>query len=185
MLSRRDAELVVALREAAVLQDVRERLLDQKDGVILISCSDGDRFCDIFLRQVHMQSSCRHDPRIHVFAWHGGALACAPCCPINESKNDNRVFLRQISQARKMKGINLVALYAHAPCGAAGGTGLSLEEVFAFHFRAKMQIKTLNQGIQVIPFFHVDHGNGRQRTYFLSRTHWETWAERHRVRAIA
>ncbi len=180
-----DRAFIEKLRKAGVFLDVENHLIDQTAGVILVTCSDADRFCDIFMHQIYMQSGCRPDPRIHVLAWHGGALACAPCSPINRRKHADDVFLDQIIDARALKGINVVALYAHAPCGAAGHHGVSLERVIALQVRAKRRIKALNEGVMVVCFFHVDYGNGKQRTYFLCREKWEQWAEAHGIQAIA
>lgn len=175
-LSVEDSALVRELRRAGVLEDVEEHRLDQSNGIILITCSDGDQFFDIFAHQVKMQTDQRPtDPRIHVFGWHGGALACAVHSPVNKRKHADLVFLDQIRAAREMKNINTVALYAHAPCGAADGNNVSLLEAFDLQVRAKAKIKTLNQGIRVACFFHVDYGNGVKRTYFLSRPKWDAW----------
>jgi hypothetical protein len=184
-LSRQSKEVISILRKEEVLQDVEGHRLDQSEGVILVTCADGDRYFDVFQNQVLMQASHRTDPRIHALSWHGGALACAPCSPINRRKHADLVFLDQVADARKLKNINLVALYAHAPCGAAGLCGLSLEETVALQVRAKKKIKTLNQGVQVGCFFHVDYGESKQRTYFLSRERWEKWAGMNHVQAIA
>lgn len=184
-LSTKDRGLIKSLWRAGVLQDVEEHLIDQKNGVIIITCSDGDRFPDVFQYQVKMQMKQRPDPRIHVLAWHGGALACAPCSPINKRKHADLVFLDQVSDAREMKGINTVVLYAHAICSAAHLNGVDIEESLALQIRAKSKIKTLNSGIVVVPFFHVDYGEGRKQTYFVSRENWERWASTHGIRSIA
>ena len=73
-LSANDMAIVCALRRANVLQDTASHLLDQRDGVILVTCPDGDHFYDIFSRQVEMQTNQCSDPRIHTFGWHGGAV---------------------------------------------------------------------------------------------------------------
>lgn len=184
-ISKKECAFIAELRKAGALQDVNKHLVDQSNGVILITCSDGDRFPDIFEYQVAMQSGQRSDSRIHVFAWHGGAIACTPCSPINSIKHADRIFLDQIRVAREMKGINTVALYAHAPCGAAAANDVDLEKVIALLIRAKTKIKSLNKGIEVFPFFHVDYGDCRKRTYFLSRPHWENWARIAGISAIA
>ncbi len=176
-LSIEDRNLVRKLRMDGVLDDAKGHFLDQNNGIILVTCSDGDQFFDIFEHQAQMQAGQQPaDPRIHTFGWHGGALACAPCSPINERKKADLVFLDQIKAARKMKNIDMVALYTHAPCGAASGNGVNLVKAFALQAGAKVKIKTLNRGIKVACFFHVDYGNGVKRTYFFSRRKWDAWA---------
>jgi hypothetical protein len=174
-LSAEDRALIEELRAFGVFQDIDEHRLDQSNGVMLITCSDGDRFPDIFQHQARMQADCRPDPRIHVFAWHGGVLACAPVSPINARKDAHRVFLDQITVARSMKQIDVIPIYAHAPCGAAALNHVGLEQVLTLQFEAKNQIKKENPGIVVFPFFHVDYGDGKCRSYFLSRQKWEEW----------
>jgi len=177
-LSHNDLDFIKTLRQSGVLQDVDGHRLDQRNGVILVTCADGDRFYDIFEHQVKMQAGQRLDPLIHVLSWHGGALACAPRSPVNKRKRAHEVFLDQIADARAIKGINVVALDAHAPCGAAALGNVDLPRCIALHIRAKTKIKTLNQGIEVACFFPVDYGGGKKRTYFLSRARWEKWAKK-------
>lgn len=183
-LSTKDRELIKQLRQAEVLQDVEGHRLNQRNGVILVACADGDRFPDVFHYQCEMQAGYRSDPRVHALTWHGGALACAPCSPVNKRKHADGIFLDQIADARTLKDIDVIALYSHAPCGAAAMNNIDLTAAIALQMRAKAKIKTLNQGINVACFFHVDYGNGVKRTYFLCRTKWEAWADEHGVKSI-
>ncbi len=173
----KDLEFISELREAEVLQPIKNHLIDQSNGVILVTCSDGDRFPEIFQHQVRLQADCRPDPRIHVLAWHGGALACATRSPINRRKDAHNVFLDQIKDARELKGINTVVLEGHYPCGAAGLFEVGLERCLALQIAAKMNVRRLNNGIHVACFFPVYNGK-RQQTFFFSREKWEVWAQK-------
>ncbi len=184
-LSKENLELIGVLRGAGVFLDIAEHLLDQRAGAILITCSDADQFAEVFHHQEKLQASQRSRPRIHTFAWHGGALACAPCSPINKRKHAHLVYLDQIGDAPAMKDINVVIARAHAPCAAARDNNVGLEEVLALQFRAKQQIKTLNKGIVTACFFDVDYGGERKRTYFVSHRKWDEWATNRGIRAIA
>lgn len=184
-LSEKDRRFIRELREANVLQDINGHLLNQEAGAILITCSDADQFFDMFRQQVRMQADQRADPRVHVFAWNGGALALAPNSPINRIANAENVFLQQIEDARAMKKINTVTIYTHAPCGAAQMAGIDLEEGFDLLIAAKQKIRTLNQGIQLASFFHVDYGGKIKRTYFFCRREWEKWAQQHRATLVS
>ncbi len=181
-LSREDLTFIKELRKAGVLQNVEGHRLDQRNGIISVNCADGDRFYDIVQYQAKMQAGQRLDldPRIHSLSWHGGALACAPDSPVNKRKLAYEVFLDQITDARAIKDINVVALGAHGPCGAAALCGINLPRSIRLHVRAKTKIKMLNKGIEVACFFHVDYGNDKKRTYFLSRERWEKWMKRSR-----
>jgi hypothetical protein len=182
-LSPKDRELVKQLRQAEVLQDVDDHRLNQRNGVILVACADGDRFPDVFRYQCKTQAGYRADPRVHALTWRGGAIACAPCSPVNKRKHADAVFLDQIADARALKDIDVVALYAHIPCSAAAKNNVSLTTAIALQIRAKAKIKAMNHGIDVACFFHVDYG-GVKRTYFLCRAKWEAWAAENNIPSI-
>jgi hypothetical protein len=192
-LTLREFNVIEAWREFGVLQDVQPRHVNKKRCVI-VTCSDGDRFPETFLHQIGMQGG-RCETCTHTFAWHGGALACAPCSPINPTKHDYKVFLGQIAAAHKVKkDLEAIFLYAHGPCGAVGLSGLSLEEEPALQIKARSTIEAwmLRDKVEteVVPLFHVDYGQyangeGKMRTYELSQPHWAVWASRHRIRSMA
>jgi hypothetical protein len=103
-------------------------------------------------------------------------------------RHTDKVLVPQIADARAMMGINTVVLHGHAKCGAANLANTSIEQCIALQMRAKANIKTLNHGIVVVPFFQVDYGswkNGEKHSYFFSRPDWEAWAHKHGVPAIA
>jgi hypothetical protein len=184
-LTRHERAVIDEWKKFGVLQNVADHILDQKNGVILITCSDADQFDDVFRHQCGMQTTQREKPRIHTFAWHGGPLACAPCSRIcGKRKHAHLIFLDQISDAHHMKEISVVASRAHAPCGAVRMNQIAIEEEMAIHMRAKQQMKTLNEGITVAPFLDVDYGD-RKRTYFIFRERWEAWADEHNIPSVA
>jgi len=183
-LSPIDRQLIEELLEANALQSVNEHLLDQRNGAITVTCADGDQFPDVFWQHTKFQQTQRQNPRIHALSWHGGALACAPCSPVNKIKRADSVFMEQIADAREIKGIDLVALYVHGPCGAAYRKRLNIAQVLAHQHRAKRKVETLNHGVQAASFLHIDYGD-KKRTYFVSRKNWEAWAQAKRVRMIA
>ncbi|MDP1709439.1 MAG: hypothetical protein Q8L21_00945 [Candidatus Komeilibacteria bacterium] len=177
ILSPIDARTITDLRRANVLQDVAGHLLDQRQGVLLVTCPDGDHFFDIFSHQLHMQDGqCRH-PRVHTFGWHGGALRLVPGSPANTEPEEHQIFMREIREGRALKGINTVALYAHVPCGKAGERQIDLLQLMVLLIQAKAIIKLMNNGIVVAPFLHVAYQNNRRRTYFVSRPEWDKWLD--------
>jgi len=184
-LSANDHTLIQNLRAEGVLQNVQEHLLDQSNGVILVTCADGDRFDDIYRHQARMQSQVRRDTRIHPLTSHGGALACAPGSPIHKRKLDSNVFLNQIADARDIKKINLIALYAHMPCAAARRAELDLPTALSLQIQAKNRVRVSNPGAEVHCFFHVDYEGAKKRTYFLSSDRWKTWSSHRHVLAMA
>ncbi|MEK7188950.1 MAG: hypothetical protein AAB671_00380 [Patescibacteria group bacterium] len=175
VLSENDAAAIRSLRQNNVLQDVAGHLLDQRDGVILVTCPDGDHFHDIFSQQMMMQNRHRADPRIHPFNWHGGAIRLVADSPANQYPNEHLIFLDEIRDARSLKSINTVALYNHVQCGKAASCGIDFLQLMRLHMRAKAAIREMNSGISVACFLHVTYASGQRRTYFVSRPDWERW----------
>jgi hypothetical protein len=180
-LSKEDRKLIEALRRAGVLQDIDEFRINLKDGIILISCGDADRFPDILQHQQKIQLKCRPDHRIHLHACNGGALAYAPNSPVNKVHRAHRAYLSQLPDSQALKGINTVVSMGHWLCGAADFYKVSLETSIKLQFQAKAEIKKLERGFQVISCFDIDYDDAKkQRTYHLSRENWDLWvAERH------
>lgn len=176
-LSLNDVAIVRALRHANALQDIAGHRLDQRDGIILVTCPDGDHFFDIFNRQLEMQEDQCGDKRIHTFGWHGGALRLAPHSPANRRPDEHQIFLEEIRDAREIKGINTVALYNHAQCGKAGACNIDFLQLMRLHMQAKTAVKAMNDGISVACFLHVTYPDKRRRTYFVSRPEWDQWID--------
>lgn len=191
-LTLQEFKIIEAWRSFGVLQDVKTSVINRRRCAI-VTCSDGDRFRETFERHTTLQGP-RCEVCTHTFAWHGGALACAPCSPINPGKHDYKVFLGQIAAASKVKkDLAAINLYAHAPCGAVALSGLSLEEEPTLQIRAKSSVEAMMLNghieIEVVCLFHIDYGRyagneGKMRTYELSQPHWEEWAHKHRIRSI-
>lgn len=159
------------LRDKNILLDIDSHLLDQKNGVIMIACADGDQMPDVFEKQEEYLLEQRETPRIHTLALNGGALVVPTNSPLNSELPKGKVIIDDIKGAMMLKGINTVVLYAHAPCGAAGLYHLNIEEVIDFLIKAKEEIKKAVAGIKVACFFHVDWGD-HKRTYFVSAAKW-------------
>jgi hypothetical protein len=166
-------------REQRVLVDIEGHRLDQKDGVILVTCADGDQFADIFMQQSGMQRDQRDNPRVHPLSWHGGPLRLLTDSRTNRHGHEAETFLNEIRDAPGIKQMKTVALCSHYPCSKAKGCNMTVEEVIDATVQVKKRIKREMPGIGVACFFHVDYpaeaGMGaRKRTYFLGRHRWET-----------
>ena len=172
LLSKEDLEAVRQLRDLNILDEVKGHLLDQRKGIILISCADGDQFNDIFSQKVKLQEGHCEYPRVHTFCWNGGALRLAPNSPVNKpGRSTCRDLLDEIKDARMMKAIDTIALYIHAPCGKARAYNLSFINEINLLMSAKTNIKKENPNIHVACFGHIDYGD-KKRTYFISRENW-------------
>ncbi len=166
-----DYTLIASLREQDILLAVDGHRLEQTQGVILVSCGDGDQFVDLFVTQTGLQICRPHSPRVHTFAWNGGALRLDNTIDIG---NVFSVFLQEILDACVLKDIGTVALYAHYPCGKAALAHMTLLDVLRSLIRAKFAVKQArnNEG-SVACFFHVNYlgddidKNPRKRTYFV------------------
>ena len=166
-----DREYLKKLRQDGFLSDVDSHLLDQKDGVIMVTCADGDQMPDVFKKQSEYLSTQRKTARIHTLALNGGALVVPADSPLNSELPKGEVIIDDIKGAMLLKGIKTIVLYAHAPCGAAGLCNLSVEQVIKFLVKAKEGLKSAFADIKVACFFHVDWGD-HKRTYFISATKW-------------
>lgn len=173
-----DIRLIRMLREADILVDAKGHKLNSPNGVIMVSCPDGDQITDIFNHTVGLltEGDCRVRP--HMLNLHGGAMLIDHDCPLYREFRADELLMLSIAQARAMKEIDTIALLVHAPCGAAKMAGLNVIDVLHHVVRAKLRIKTAWPDIKIGCFFHVDYPD-RKRTYFLSRDAFELWYKDH------
>jgi hypothetical protein len=179
-LNQRDRDLIAHYKEIGVLSDVAAHLIDEQHGAIMVTCSDGDQFSDVFAH--HAQHICmtqRHDSRIHLLALNGGAKLLAKDSPLL-TVGEDAVLLKHIGAGIALKGIQTVVLYAHAPCGVAYEEDLPFDQVLDLLFRGKQRVKEMYPSTKVACFCHVDDGE-KKRTYFVSREVWVS--RRHKTRS--
>ncbi len=172
-LSKADSRYLKALRKRGILEELGEaNLVDHSDGVIIVACSDGDQFYDVFKKHVELCLKHRKMPRIHPFTDNGGALLIPLDSALNTSGRGKNL-LESIALASAMKGFRTAVLYGHAPCGAAALAKLTACKCIRLLFKAKDEVKSASGGrLKVACFFHVEWRNGRKRTYFISATKW-------------
>lgn len=180
LLSKRDRDLIRYFRDPkrGVLLEVQAHLIDESHGTIMVTCADGDQMTDVYR---HHEGVCMHhrdDPRIHLLSLNGGAKLIAKSSPLRVGDEDT-LLLKHMQFAREMKKMETVVLYAHAPCGVAYGHDLSFAEVLELLFEGKERVKCTLSEIKVACFCHIDYGDGRKRTYFVSRDAWIAWKEKH------
>ena len=178
-LSDEDRQAIELLRrkDVGVLCNVSAHLINETNGAMVVTCSDSDQLRDVFR---HHEKVCRHhraNTRIHMFSLNGGAKLIAESSPLRVH-NEDQVLLAHITAARSMKQIETVVLYAHAPCGAAYGHDLPFYRVLELLFEGKERVKREIPGIKVACFCHIDYGNNKKRTYFVSRERWVDWVQK-------
>jgi len=162
------------LKELGVLQNIVDHRLEYERGAILVTCADGDRFPDVFTHQARLQERNGHPLRLHTLSWNGGALILAPRSPaVKRGRTTDLDAIDQIRTAREMKGINTVALHIHTPCGVAHALNLDLASSLELHMAAKLRLRSVIDGVCVTCFLHVDFGEGKMKTYYVSREQWE------------
>jgi hypothetical protein len=176
-LTEQDWEAYQKLRKMRILCDVDAHRIPMEQGVILVFCSDGDQSDDTCATVAQHCLEHRPNPRIHMQAQPGGALLIPEDSPLN-LRNRGLNLVEDICVGYQLKGISTVALYAHAPCGAATLANLSLEEVINLLVRAKLRLKTHAMGLGIelkaACFLHIDRGTqGGKRTYFVSAGAWQ------------
>ena len=173
-LSSTERVTVANLRERGILEDIADQHLpDLGRGIIITPCSDGDQFPEFYHHLGGMFDRQGRVHRTHIISLNGGALSIPEESPINPPGIPYGAVLRHCIRASSdLKGIEVVALSAHAPCGAAGAAGLSVLQEIDLLMKAKKIVRSENVLLKVACFFHVDKGESR-RTYFVSRDQWD------------
>ncbi len=170
-------------RKIGVLRDVEEQELDLENGLVMVTCADGDRFFDAFNYKAKLlkTSEIVNKPRIHVLTRNGGALRLINnICPeygdnltlaINEPgstmAND---LLFEIKESLSLKRMKQVALYIHMPCGKATSHNIFPAQALHGLALANRRIIFHIPKIKVTTYCHVDYcqfESGKEKTYFV------------------
>lgn len=180
-LSKDDLSVIRSMRQGKresdrVLQKVRGKKMDPA-GVILITCSDCDQFPDIFIHKTKVLKRCGcKNPRIHTFAWNGGALRLIPDSPANRRGRSFAIDLMdEIRDAMEMKELKNIALYIHSPCGKALSVKLNFYQTLVVLLQAKQRLENKIPEADVACFCQVYYGRGKRNTYFVSRENFGKW----------
>lgn len=175
VLSPEDARSITILERAGVLQAHDGSKLETGNGIILITCSDGDKILE-FLE--HIEELIREGGgkfRPHIFAGHGGAMLIAEDCPLYRRTHADEFLLEQIADAHEMKQINTVILMIHAPCGAAKKGNIDVVQELAYLVRAKKRVKEVMPQLNVSSFIDVHFADGKKKIMFVSSDAFDTW----------
>jgi len=149
-----------------VLHDIQGDKIACPKGTILIGCSDGDRFWDMYN---HHCEICNHT-RNHPLSLNGGALLISKRSPIRGARADGNTLLRHAHLAVSKKGFRTIILYVHTPCLVANTYDLDFLEVLRLLIEAKMRLRSCRgmSEVKMYCFFHVDYEH-KKRTYFVAR----------------
>ena len=177
------------LKKAGILQPLVGHHLSSQQQTFICFCGDGKHALD--LTRFHAAlCGVEHDlstELFHKIALNGGALVLSPSNALAKLRGlpQDLVGLMNMEYALKLKGNHgYIALYIHAPCGAAKEAGLlTLVDIVEQGLRAKLRMK------KVFPpeifsgsircYFHVckekECGEITRNTYFASQDTWEEW----------
>jgi len=178
-LSNEDRDVIARLLQpgVGVLQGTKGKRLAQDKGIILVACSDGDQFHDLYCHKVTLQARHREDPRIHPLVLHGLPCRLAYRSPANDPDDMvDEVFLKCIRGALSRKHFETVALCAHVPCMHATDYGLGVLDQLRLMVAGKIRIADYCRPAEptIACFLHVDYGEerakeNRRKTYFVNR----------------
>lgn len=200
-ISDRAVKLLNLLVGFGTLEKVYPGMLKEisKEGVICLTCSDGDQMFDLYLHlvRVYFEAWCHSQskwlrfllfwpffaafmvrnffaPRIHLFALNGGAMLLSPDWPTPE---EAIVLKRHIIKALKLKRIATIFLYAHVPCGAAAECNLTEWDVLDRLAKAKDVVKELEADPEVQGLFKV-YGKEKFQVQCFVHVHWQDGRKR-------
>jgi hypothetical protein len=170
-ISNTDTEIIRAMRTLGVLEEIDGHQLSEvsEAGTILVTCSDGDHFHDVFHHHCHHSASTRHHP----LAAAGGPIAGLL------SRDSN--LLDEVRTAVEAKQITTVALTAHVPCAKAYGAEMTMRDVMAALLEKKELIRQHFPRMTIRMFCHVS--NGTKRTYFVNKAKLTRFLEEQTVAA--
>ncbi len=175
------------LKAAGVLRPIEEDILLKHQQVYIVFCGDGKHSLDL-TRYHAMRCGIHHendDNLFHKCALNGGALCVSSHSPLAnlEGLPQDRVLLMNLEYALMLKGNDgQIAMYSHAPCGAATLAGHSLLDIVDHGLRAKLRVRTIFRSDifhgTVGSYLHVCKmvdGEIKRNTYFASKAKWEEW----------
>jgi hypothetical protein len=178
--------------EYRILEPIEGHKIDQRPGVVLVFCGDGDQSQDIFEQQVKIVKGQIDDPRIHLVALNAGPLLLVKNSPLHSRLPQDQVVLLNCAEGLLLKKMKVVVLLGHT-CGKAMQVAkYSLERIFdefvEAHDRIKSDIfswiETVRQdhspefdnveikSVCTPMFFHVDWGGGKKKTYYFNRQNY-------------
>lgn len=183
LLSQDDRAALIGMRKAGALADVNPRRLDQRNGAVIVTCSDGDQIPDVLEYHKRLCLQHRGTPRLHVVSLNGGAPLISPASPLSRGLPDGEVVVRHALKGLSAKKMTTMILKGHAPCLAVTLARLSAAETVRLVVEAKQHIM---QHIMALPIgaffavsvaclFHVDWGSGRKRSYFIDEVRLGEW----------
>lgn len=146
-LNQEDHEIcILEMRQKGVLfnLEIPERKCDGENGAILLTCSDGHLFADVYSYLLNFFDF------IHPIAVNGGPL-------LMNFYSEREFLLNQIKKAKQLKNFETVITASHWPCGIAGELGLTVKQALERTFIAEQFIKYYLKDIRSLLGYSVDY----------------------------
>lgn len=167
------------LIELKLFDSIMTEKLNISNGIIIVPCSDGHQFGDVY---GHIATVCKQVvdvDLIHPVALNGGAMLMSNLLPEKQCRHGN-TMLENILEASQpnVKNTKDVFLYAHFPCAIARGNGIGVVDQGLYLMKAKKRLQEADPGMRIKCFFHIDtfdeveSGTHKKRTYFMPKDLW-------------
>ena len=159
-LGKTDLAFLEAVKDAGIVEAIKPELIDEPDGLVLITCGDCDHFPNLYNWLCKMYTT-----RIHLLVLNGGGLLLPSKSRVNGLCED-AVLIQHAKAAMEMKGIRSAIFSAHYPCGAAAERGINLQNVCRYIALGKKRLKRSIRSLKkVYSCLHIDYGDDKQKTY--------------------
>lgn len=177
-ISEIDFQVIRALRDQGIFEEVRGHQLPLQDGIISIQCADCDQLRDIYQHQCGMALTQREASQIHVLADNGGPLLIPRRSPGNKvGRSRDLDYLDSIGFAMEGRNIKTIALCGHAPCELAASCKIGILGTVALILCAQTRIREVHarRKPEITCFYQVDYGpfatdpSQPKETYFLNK----------------
>lgn len=179
ILSEEDANDLAELIREKVLLPHDGKKLETKNGIIWVTCSDGDKILDFLEHVLNIIRAGDGKLRPHIFTEHGGAMIVAEDCPLYRANRIDELMLLKIADAHTMKDMNTVLLMIHAPCSAAEKMHMSAVQELIYLIRAKRRIQEVMPNLDVACFIHIQNVDENKEVWYVSSFAFEDWYKRH------
>lgn len=194
ILSVGDKALVDAMRRGQnkVLRDMDWTKFDFT-RLIMVTCADGSELPGVMEHQRRLVENQRpgvslDDCCIHTLALNGGGLNLAEKSPIISNLGEDRVLLKQIFDAIRIKKLDAngerprILIRTHSSCGAAAPHNLDVVEQMDWLAAGKDRLKMAIPKARVLCVLDIrypaeGHLPVRQRSYPYSTTHLRDWMQ--------
>jgi len=178
ILTAHEKRCINKLIELGLFTRVMPEKLGIGKGVIIVPCSDGHQFGDLYRHITDMCKQAADTELIHPVALNGGAMLMSGHLTAEDGVLDGDAIFRSIIKANKMNRGKDVIIYAHFPCGIARENCVGVVDQGLYLMMAKKRLKEAAPNLEIECLFHIDMydevegGTHKRRTYFMPKELW-------------